>query len=97
MKIIKDLNEITNEITIVDFFATWCGPCRMLTPILEEIKEEGICDVVKVDVDESREFAMEFKINVVPTLFILKNKQVVSKKEGYMSFEEVKNWVESNK
>ena len=97
MKIIKDLNEITNEITIVDFFATWCGPCRMLTPILEEIKEKGICDVVKVDVDESRELAMEFKINVVPTLFILKNKQVVSKKEGYMSFEEVKNWVESNK
>ena len=48
----KKYNELTNELTLVDFYTTWCGPCRMLAPILEEI--EGI-DVIKVDVEEERE------------------------------------------
>ncbi len=94
MQVIKNLNEISESLTIIDFFATWCGPCRMLTPVLEEINEEGIVKVVKVDVDEASDLAREFKIQVVPTLYVLKNKEVVSKKEGYMSKEEIIKWIQ---
>ena len=70
MKQIKNLNEISQDLTLIDFYATWCGPCRMLTPILEQV---DFVDVVKVDVDEARELAMQFKISVVPTLVLFKN------------------------
>lgn len=93
MTIIKDLNEISNDLTIVDFFATWCGPCRMLTPVLEELNEKQIVHVVKVDVDESIEMAKSFNVSVVPTLFLLKDKKVLSKKEGYMNLDEIEEWV----
>ena len=93
MIIIKDLNEISNELTIVDFFATWCGPCRMLTPVLEELNEKQIVHVVKVDVDESIEMAKSFNVSVVPALFLLKDKKVLSKKEGYMNLDEIEEWV----
>ncbi len=93
MQVIKNLNEINDSLTVIDFFATWCGPCRMLTPVLEEINNEGIVNVVKVDVDQASDLAKEFNIQVVPTLFVLKNKEVVAKKEGYMSKEEIVHWI----
>ncbi len=70
---------------LVDFFATWCGPCKMLTPELEDLCEENKdITVVKVDVDKFGELAGDFHITVVPTLIVFKNgenKKVVS---GYM-------------
>lgn len=90
----KKYNELTNELTLVDFFATWCGPCRMLSPVLEEL--EGI-DVIKVDVDEERDLSLQYGINVVPTLILLKDKKEVSRKQGYMSLEELNNWIEEYK
>ena len=90
----KKYNELTNELTLVDFYATWCGPCKMLAPVLEEVKE---IDVIKVDVEEERELSLQYKINVVPTLILLKDKQEVSRKQGYMDIEELNNWINQYK
>ena len=67
--------KIASGVTLVDFFATWCGPCRMLGPIVEEIADEcdGSFAVYKVDVDECGDIAMDFGIMSVPTLIIFKD------------------------
>lgn len=66
---------IENGVTLVDFFATWCGPCRMLSPIVEDIAAEsdGSYAVYKVDIDEAQDIAMDFGIMSVPTLIVFKN------------------------
>jgi len=71
---------------IVDFWATWCGPCRMLAPVLEEIAEEceGKLIVGKVNVDEEEELAARFRIYSIPTLLVFKNGQLVNQGVGYM-------------
>lgn len=97
MKIIKDVNEISNELTIVDFFANWCGPCKMLGPVLEELAEMGEVEVVKVDCDESIELAREYKVSSIPALFLMKDKKVLDSKVGYMDLEELLEWVKEFK
>ena len=97
MKIIKSIEEISNELTIVDFFANWCGPCKMLGPVLEELAEEGIVDVVKVDCDESLDLAREYKVSSIPALFLMKDKKVIDSKVGYMDLEELQEWVKEHK
>lgn len=68
---------------LVDFFATWCGPCRMVGPILEEIAaEREDIKVVKVDVDEQPELAMQFKVASIPLLLVIKDGQVVNQSLG---------------
>lgn len=66
---------IANGVTLVDFFATWCGPCKMLSPIVEEIAAEsdGSFSVCKVDIDEADGIAMDFGIMSVPTLIVFKD------------------------
>lgn len=61
--------------TIVDFFATWCGPCKMLSPILEKVEEDskGEFNIIKVDVDESYDVAKKYGIMSVPTMIIFKD------------------------
>ncbi len=85
MKIINK-NEFENIIkenkpTLVDFFATWCGPCKMLSPILEKVEEEsnGEYNIVKVDIDESYDLAKKFGIMSVPTMIVFKNGEEVEK------------------
>lgn len=67
--------KINSGVTLVDFFATWCGPCRMLGPIVEEIADEsdGSFAVYKVDIDECEDIAMDFGIMSVPTLIVFKD------------------------
>ena len=69
---------------LVDFWAPWCGPCRMLAPILEEIAEEneGSLIVAKVNVDEEAELAMKFGIASIPTLLVFKNGEFTEKSVG---------------
>ncbi len=75
---------------LVDFWATWCGPCRMLAPVLEEVAEERQdITVCKVDVDEERELALEYGISSIPTLLVFKNGEVVKKSIGVISKEEM--------
>ena len=74
------------KLVIVDFWATWCGPCRMLSPLLDEVEEEMAdkVEVVKVNVDDADEIAMRFRIMSIPTLLFFKNGQMVDRSVGAM-------------
>ena len=75
-----------SKLVIVDFWATWCGPCRMISPILDELEEEMAdkISVVKVNVDDADEVAAQYRIMSIPTLLFFKNGQVVDKTVGAM-------------
>lgn len=90
----KKYNELTNELTLVDFFATWCGPCKMIAPVLEQLED---IDVIKVDVDEERDLAVKFGIQAVPTLVLIKDKQEIARTQGYHDLEDLKNWINQYK
>ena len=89
LKHIKDSAEFNNETAkgkvLVDFFATWCGPCKMLSPILEKIaSEHEDLTVLKIDVDEVPDLASKYDIRSIPTLILFENGQPVDMKLGYM-------------
>lgn len=83
----EELNEATKTgITIVDFYANWCGPCRMLSPVLEEFEEEREdVKIVKVDVDDARELSMKYRISAIPALLIFKEGNLVKSEVGFMT------------
>ena len=76
---------------IVDFFATWCGPCMMLAPTLEIFAEkyEGKVKVCKINVDEENELAVNFNVVSIPTVLLIKNGEIVNKSIGNMTEEEL--------
>ena len=76
----------SEKLVIVDFWATWCGPCRMLSPLLDEVEEEMAdrITVVKVNVDDADEIAMRYRIMSIPTLVFVKNGQMVDRTVGAM-------------
>lgn len=63
----------SNKKVLVDFFATWCGPCKMLAPILEQVQGETDVEIVKVDIDESMDLARKYGIMSVPTMILFEN------------------------
>ncbi len=81
---------------LVDFWATWCGPCRMVAPILEEIAAEkaGKLKVGKVNVDEEEELAIRYGINSIPTLLLFENGKLVDKLVGYRPKDAVLAFIE---
>lgn len=82
---------------VVDFFATWCGPCKKLSPIIDEVAEEfaGKANIVKVDIDKSEDLAVEFGIRSVPTVLFLKGGQVVDKFVGAVPKSEIVSKVQA--
>lgn len=75
---------------LVDFWATWCGPCRMIAPVLEEVaKERPDVTICKVDVDEERELALEYGVSSIPTLLVFRDGKVVNQSIGAMPKERI--------
>ena len=76
----------SEKLVVVDVWATWCGPCRMLSPLLDEVEEEMAdkITVVKVNVDDADEIAMRFRIMSIPTLLFFKNGELVDRTVGAM-------------
>ena len=76
---------------LVDFWATWCGPCRMLAPVIEEIAEEyeGSVKVGKVNVDEEQELAMRFSVMSIPTVMVFKEGKITGTSLGYRPKEQI--------
>jgi len=91
-------SEIESGITVVDFFATWCGPCKMLAPVLEGLsgEMEGKVKFIKVDIDQSLDLANEFKIASVPTMAIFKNGEKVEQLVGFLPKEKIQQTIEAN-
>ena len=83
---------------LVDFWATWCGPCMMLGPVIAEIAEErkDVIKVGKVNVDEEPELAAQFGIMSIPAVLLFKNGEVVANSVGYISKEDMNAFVSAN-
>ncbi len=83
---------------LVDFWAEWCGPCKMLIPIIEELSTEMAdrVDIYKCNVDECPDIASSFNIRSIPTLILFKNKEIIDISTGAASKVTVKQWIESN-
>lgn len=103
MKVIdyKEFNELVleaKELVVVDFFANWCGPCKMLAPFLEDLQEE-IKDVsfYKVNVDNEGELANIYNISSIPTLLLFKDGNMIDKKIGFLPKDALRKWIESYK
>lgn len=87
--------EQAKELTVVDFWATWCGPCRIISPILEQIATEraGELKVAKVDVDENQRTAARFNIRSIPTLLFFKEGRMVGQIVGAVPRAHIENTI----
>jgi len=89
-------NEVSTGVVVVDFFATWCGPCRKLGPIMDEVETElsSKAKFVKINTDENLETAKNYQISGLPTLLIFKNGEPVERLVGLMPKSSVINGIE---
>ncbi len=91
----ENFNELTKNKAIVDFYATWCGPCKMLSPIFEELSNEiSNVDFIKVDVDKHEDLCKEYKVMSIPTLIIFENNKEIKRFVGFIPKEKLKEFIE---
>lgn len=95
----KEWKYLGDKPAIVDFYADWCGPCKMLAPVVHEIAEEnaGTLKVGKINVDEQMELAMRFQVSSIPMLVVFKDGKAVAKSVGYRPKAEIAAMVENAK
>lgn len=101
MKHLENIQEFeqlleNKELLVVDFYADWCGPCRMLSPTVEALanKYEGKANIVKLNVDNVEEVAYRYRVQSIPTLIFFKNKEEVARVIGYKSQEDLEEVIE---
>ena len=87
-----------NTLVMVDFFATWCGPCQMFSPIVEQVEDkyDGDLTVVKIDIDENSDIAEKYTIQSVPTTILFKNGEVVERVSGMLSLSQCSDLIEKH-
>ena len=103
MAIKEIINNDTTEldaakVALLDVWATWCGPCKAIAPIVEELSEEfaGKIEFFKADADENPELAKKFRVMSIPNLMIFKEGKIASRHVGFQDAEELRAWVEEN-
>lgn len=83
-----------NSVVFVDFFANWCGPCKMLAPSIEKLADEHPeVKVVKIDVDQEQSLAMQYQVQSIPTLITFKNGQPVARQLGFIPYEALEDMI----
>ena len=96
----SSFNKIINSQTpvLVDFFADWCGPCKMLAPILKQVKEElgDAVKIIKIDVDKNQPLAAKYQVRGVPTMLLFKKGKQVWRQSGLLQKNEIINIINSN-
>src|ERR1700733_152039 len=88
-------SDIKNGVVLVDFYADWCGPCRMMTPILERVAGETHAVIAKIDIDHAQSVAGNFQVTSVPTLILFKDGREVGRLVGLRDAETVKEFISS--
>jgi thioredoxin 1 len=91
--------EIQDGVVLVDFYADWCGPCRMMTPVLEKVAKEvkGKAVIGKLDIDKAQKIASQFQVTSIPTLILYKNGKEVGRLVGLRDAATVKNFIDGAK
>lgn len=84
----KDFSSLIKDSAVVDFYATWCGPCKMFSPIFEETANEIDMNFVKIDVDNNSDIARDYGVMSIPTVILFKDGKEVKRNVGFMSKEE---------
>lgn len=97
MKFQEIINQ--NKPVLIDFYADWCGPCKMQTPILQELKQKmgDEISVIKIDVDKNQRLAAQYQIRSIPTLMIFRNGEQKWKKTGVANLDELESLMNQNK
>ena len=90
----ENYNTIINgeQLTLVDFYATWCGPCKMMHPVLTQLKDElgDSIRIIKIDVDKNESLSMNYRIQSVPTLMLFRKGEVLWRQSGALSVNDLK-------
>ena len=89
----NDFDNLIKERAVVDFYATWCGPCKMFGPIFEELSEESDINFVKLDVDKNDDIARKYGVMTIPTVILFENGEEVKKHIGLMNKEELEEFI----
>ena len=88
----ENFNEITKEKVLVDFYASWCGPCKMLSPVLEKISND--IKVVKVDVDKYQDLAREYGVMSIPCLILFEDNKEIKRNIGFIPEPKQKEFID---
>ena len=89
----EDFKKLTKNKVLVDFYATWCGPCKMLSPVIDDLSNEVDIDIIKIDVDKHNELAREYGVMSIPTLILFENNNEVKRTLGFMDKEKLKEFI----
>lgn len=85
--------EVASGKVLVDFYADWCGPCQMLSPVIEQLEKETGIKVIKIDVDSLPGIARQFRVMAIPTLLLFENGKMVKRESAYMPIEHLRRFV----
>lgn len=89
----NDFDILIKERAVVDFYATWCGPCKMFGPIFEEVSEDSNINFVKLDVDKNDDIARKYGVMTIPTVILFDNVEEVKRHVGLMNKEELEEFI----